>query len=266
MARRAHAVARAEQALDGGHPVVAPLPFGRSQILRPRNPDAAAARMAAEQVRLGRHELGDGALGADVHARPDAGLPDAHVEEVFPRLGFQVLDLLRCHRLGQLRHGGRRIHQDRPAAFLHLLEHRVVAQAARHDVGLVVRRELRELAGMLGHVVLAEAVGRLRLEQQEPRADRAVAVLEARRHEAVFHHREFGADLGRHRIRGARVPHRIPDASHALAGGARPEHVDGTARNVEDRLGLDHVQLVLAHAKSRPRRRSGSARWRRAGA
>ena len=45
----------------------------------------------------------------------------------------------RAQRLGELLHRGRGVHQDRPAAFAHFLEHRVVAQAGRHhDAGQFV--------------------------------------------------------------------------------------------------------------------------------
>ena len=215
-----------------------------------RHPDAAAAGVRTEQIRLGRHQFGDLLLGTDVETRPDAGLTDAHVEEVFPRLGLEVLDFLGRQRLAELLHRGRRIHQDRAAAFLHFLQHRVVAQAGGNDERLVVGRVLGEHVRVLDDVVLAEGVGRLGLEQQEPRAHRAVAVLEAGRHEAVFHHRQLGADFSRHRVGRAGVPDGIPDAAHALAGGARTEHVHRAAGHVEDRLGLEDVELVLAHREA----------------
>ena len=161
-----------------------------------------------------------------------------------------MFDLLRRHGLGQLGHGGGRIHVDLPAAFLHLLQHRVVAQAGRHHSRLVVGREVREHVGVLDHVVLAEAVGRLRLEQQEPGANGAVSVLEAGRDEPVFHHGHLGADLRAHRVGRAGVPHRIPDAAHALAGRARPEHVHRAARDAQNGLRLEDVDLVLAHREA----------------
>ena len=161
-----------------------------------------------------------------------------------------MLDLLGRHLLAQSLHRGRRIHQDRAAALLHLLQHRVVAQARGDDERLVIRSVLLQHLLVLDDVVLAERVRRLRLEEQEPGADRAVAVLEAGRHEAVLHHGQLSTDLCRHGIGRARVPHRIPHAAHALACGARTEHVHRAAGDIEDRLGLEHVELVLAHREA----------------
>ena len=163
-----------------------------------------------------------------------------------------MLDLLRRHVLGQLGHGARRVHEDRPAAFLHLLHHQVVAQAGAHlrAVGVGVVAVRLQVLGVAGLVVLAEGVHGLGLEQQEPGADRAVAVLEAGRHEAVLHHGQFGAALGRHRVGGAGVPDRVPGAARALADGARPEHVDGAAAGQQAALEAVDVDAVLAHREA----------------
>ncbi len=266
MARRAHAVAGGEQALDRGHRTVAPVPAARqvlrdavevalvggrrAQVFRARDPDAAAARVRAEQVGLGRHQLGVLLLGLDVLADPDAALADAHVEEVFPGLGLEVLDLLGRERFAQLGQRGDRVHVDRSVAVAHFLEHQVVAQARCRHRGLAVGRVVVEHGLVLDHVVLAVGVGRLGLEQQEPRADRTVAVLEAGRHEAVLHHRHLGAGLGGHRVGGARVPHRVPGAARALAHRARAEQVHAAAGGEQDRLRLVDVDGVLAHREA----------------
>ena len=177
--------------------------------------------MRAEQIGLGRHQFGDLLLGTDVEARPDAGLADAHVEEVFPASASRCLTSLGVSVSPSFFIAVGVSIQDRAAAFLHFLQHRVVAQAGGNDERLVVRSELGQHVRVLDDIVLAEGVRRLGLEQEEPRADRAVAVLEAGRNEAVLHHRQLGADFGRHCVGGARVPHRIPHAAHAFAGGAR---------------------------------------------
>ncbi len=276
MAGGAHAVAGGEQALDRGHRPIAPVPAARqmrrhavvvaflggrrAEILRTGHPDAAAARVRAEQVGLGRHQLGILLFGFDVFADPDAALADAHVEEVFPRLGLEVLDLLRRHRLAQLGERADGVHVDRAATFLHLLQHQVIAQAGRGHGRLSVRRIVVEQRLVLDHVVFAVGVGGLGLEQQEPCAHRPVAVLEARRHEAVLHHRHLGAGFGRHRVGRTRVPHRIPRAARAFAHRARAEQVHAAAGGEQDRLGLVDVDRVLAHRKARPRRRCGRDR------
>ena len=126
----------------------------------------------------------------------------------------------------------------------------MVAQAGGNDERLVVRSELGEHLRVLDDIVLAEGVGRLGLEQEEPCADGPIAVLEAGRDEAVLHHRKLGADFGRHGVGRARVPHRVPHAPHAFAGGARTEHVHRAAGDVEDGLGLENVELVLADRKA----------------
>ncbi len=271
--RGAHAVAGGEQALDGGHRAVAPVPAARqvrrhavvfllvgarrADIGRPRDPDAAAARMRAEQVGLGGHQLAHLLLGFDVLADPDAALADAHVEEVFPGLGLEVLDFLGRQRLAQLAQRGDGVHVDRAAAFLHLLEHEVVAQARCRHRRLAIRRVVVEHLLVLDHVVFAVGVDGLGLEEQEPGTHRAVAVLEARRHEAVFHHRQLGAGLGGHGVGGAGVPHRVPGAARAFAHRARTEQVDAAAGGQQHGLGLVDVDAVLAHREAH---RAGDAR------
>ena len=266
MARRADTVAGGEQARDRGHRAIAPVPATRqvrrhavvfalvgrrrTEVLRTRDPDAAAAGVRAKQIRLGRHQLGVLLVGLGVLARPDPALADAHVEEVLPGLGFEVLDLLRRQRFAQPGERGDGVHVDRAAAFLHLLQHQVIAQARSGHRRLTVRRVVVEQRLVLDHVVFTVGVGGLGLEQQEPGADRSIAVLEAGRDEAVFHHRHFGPGLGGHRIRRAGVPHRVPGAARALADRARPEQVHAAARGEQDRLRLVDVDRVVAHREA----------------
>ena len=82
---------------------------------------------------------------------------------------------------------------------------------------------------VLDAVVLAEGVGGLGLEEQEPGADRAVAVLEAGGHEAVLHQGHLGAGLDAEGVAGAGVPDRVPGAALAFLGRPGPEDVDRAA-------------------------------------
>jgi len=90
----------------------------------------------------------------------------------------------------------------------------------------------------------------LRLEEQEPCADRPIPVLEPCRNKAVFHHRQLGAAFGRHRVGRARVPHRIPGAAHSLADRSRAEYVHRAARYEQAALEFVDVELVLAHREA----------------
>ena len=182
-----------------------------------------------------------------------------HVEEVFPGLGLEVLEFLRRHFLAQFGERGRRVHEDRAAAVDHLLQHDVIAQAGARHAHAVFAEALFVLDDVAaqGAEVLAGAVHQLGLEQQEPCAHWAVAVLEARRHEAVLHHGHFGAGFRRHRVGRARVPHRIPGAARTLAHGARAKHVDRAAAGQHAGLELVDVELVLAHREARCARDAG---------
>ena len=152
------------------------------------------------------------------------------------------------------------VHVDRAAAFLHLLQHQVVAQAGGGNGGLPVGRVVVQHLLVLGHVVFAVGVGGLGLEQQEPGADRAVAVLEAGRHEAVFHHGHLGAGLGGHRVGRTGVPHRVPGAARAFADGARTEQVHAAAGGQQARPWPCRRRSCCRAPRSRPRRRCGSGR------
>ncbi len=115
---------------------------------------------------------------------------------------------------------------------------------------LAVGLPLVELGGVLLHVVAAVGVGGDRLEQQEPRAHRAVRVLEAHGDEAHLLAGHLGAAVDREEGAGARVEGRIPGAPEALTGRARLEHVHRAAHGDERGLGLEDVELVLADAEA----------------
>ena len=113
---------------------------------------------------------------------------------------------------------------------------------------------LLERSGVPHLVVLAHRVHRLRLEEQEPSADRPVSVLETCGYEAVLHQGELGPDLGRHRVGGARVPHRIPGPARALPHRTGPEHVHRAPRRHQAALEPVDMELVVPHAEpGRPR-------------
>ena len=261
----ANTVTGGEQTVDRGHAVVAPLVLMRTRainggypiLVRAGGPDAAATGMGAQHVGFGRHDLGTNLLRLDVHACPQAGLADGHVEEVFPCLGLEVLpellDFLLVLAGGTLciqegvesDLGG---HVDRAAASLQLVEHQVVTQTGRGDRGGAVRHELLELALCIRAVgvELAQAVLHLGLEQQEPGADRTVPILEAGGGEAVFHHGQGCTDLGTHGVGGTGVPYRVPSATLALTGGPGTEDVDRAAAGDQGSLALVDMHLVLA--------------------
>ncbi len=100
------------------------------------------------------------------------------------------------------------------------------------------------------HVVLAERVRRPRLEEEEPRADGTVGILEPDRDEADFLAGHLGAGLDREVGAGAGVEGRIPGPARALADGPGTEHVHGAAHGREHGLGLEYVELVLPGAES----------------
>lgn len=90
MSRSADTVAGSKQAANRGHRTIAPVPsVRRADIFWSGNPNSAAARVRAKQIRFGRHQLRRCFLGLDVLTSPNASLADTHVEEVFPRFGLQ---------------------------------------------------------------------------------------------------------------------------------------------------------------------------------
>src|SRR5512139_534712 len=227
----AHAVAGGEQTLDRGHRAVAPVP-ALGQVSRDLALVGVHFVIWCAQILGTRH--------------PDAAAADAHVEEVFPGFGFEVLHFARGQGLAQLGEGGHGVHVDGAAAFLHFLQHQVVAQARCGNGCLPVGGVVVQQFLVLHHVDFAVGVDGLGLEQQEPGADRAVAVLEAGGNEAVFHHGQLGAGLGSHRVGAARVPYRVPGTAGAFTDGARTEDVHAATGSQQDRLGLVDVDLVVA--------------------
>ena len=109
--------------------------------------------MGTKQVGLGGHQFGRLLLGLDVLARPDAALGNRHVEEVFPGLGFEVLDLARGQGFTHLGQGRDGVHPDRAATFLHLLEHQVVTQTGGGNGSLAIRRVVVQHLLVLGQPI-----------------------------------------------------------------------------------------------------------------
>ncbi len=179
-----------------------------------------------------------------------------HVEEVFPRLRLEFLHLLLVGLrvvlvgVGDLLDGLLGPHVDRALALFHVQQHQIIAQVCRHGLDATVGLPVLEFGFALGHVVAAERIGRARLEQEEPGADRSVRVLEAHGNEPHFLARHLGARLQREVGGRAGVPGRIPRAAHALSGTARLEHVHRATHGREGRLGLEHVERVVAHREA----------------
>ena len=155
---------------------------------------------------------------------------------------------------GFLRH-----HADGATARLHLFQEGVVAQAGRHrmlvDIVADVSLSVGEPSGL---VIFAIGILRVRLEMQEVGADRAVAVLESRQHDAVFHLHHLGAGQDRQRVGRGAAPRRIPGASHAFADRARLEDVRSAAGTNDDGLGAEDVEVSGAHIEAHG---AGDAVW-----
>ena len=208
--------------------------------------------MGAEQVRFGGHDFGTAFFRSGVGGGPQVGLTNAHIQEVFPSFGLKVFLLF----FGQGGEGGQQgglgVHVNGAAAFAHFTKHHVVTQAGGDHVALGVAAIFVRLqhGAVGGAVVFALAVGGFGLEQQEPGAHRAVTVLEAGGHEAVFHHGHFGADLSAHGVGGTGVPHGVPGAAHAFTGGTGTVHVNGTAGGHHDGVGFEDVHFVGAQVEA----------------
>ncbi len=129
--------------------------------------------------------------------------------------------------------------------------HEVVADGRAEvvDILAVLRLGFRQVF-RIDAIVLAEAVGCLGLEEQEPCADRAVTVLEAGGHEAVLHHGQLCAGLQAESVTGAGVPYRVPCAALAFLGRPGTEHVHGAAGCQHHGLCLEDVDLVLTDAET----------------
>ena len=252
MGRGAAGVAGGEQALDGGHPVVAPVvPLGGG-VLRPGAPGAGGRGVRAHQVGLGEDELGGGLGRVDVLRRPDVRLGHRHVQEVLPGVGLDLGDLLGVvldlHEHPLEGFVGPQV--VRALALLDLVQHEMVPQRRRHRLGRAVRRPFLELVGPVLLGDLAEGVLELRLEEEEPHADGAVAVLEAGHHQAVLHLRHLGPGPDLHGVGRAGVPGGVPDTAEPLALGPGAIHAGGAAAAADDGLGLEDDDLVVPHREA----------------
>ena len=124
----------------------------------------------------------------------------------------------------------------------------MVTQTGRGDRGSAIRHELLELALCIRAVgiELAQTVLYFGLKQQEPSADRTVAILEAGRGEPVLHHGQGCTDLSAHGVGGTSVPYRVPGTTLTLTGGPGTEDVDRTAAGNQGGLALVDEDFVLA--------------------
>ena len=255
VSRAAHPVTGGEQAVDRGHPVVAPIPLGRCQVCGSAHPHTGVGGVGADKIGLGCHHLGRLLFREDILAGPDQRLGDGHIQEVFPGLGLQLFHLLLVGLgvilvlFGQGGDGpfspdGHRT--PAPHGFQH---HLVVTQRRGHWLGCVIWCPRLEYVQIVD-VLLIESVGGRRLEEQEPGAHRAVAILEPGGDETTFHLGQLSAHLGHHGVVGAGVPGRIPGTTQSLAHGARSEDVHGATAHAADGLGLDEIDLVLADAEA----------------
>src|SRR5208337_128336 len=99
-------------------------------------------------------------------------------------------------------------------------------------------------------VFLAKRIGRTGLEQQEPCADRTVAVFEPYRNEAYFLAGHLSAGLDGEVCGRTRVPRGIPGASETLTNRTGAENVNGAAHQCDRRFCLEYVELILANAET----------------
>ena len=118
--------------------------------------------------------------------RPEDGLGDGHVQEVFPRFGDD-LPLAVLVAGGQRVDGLRGFQLDGAVAGLDLRPEQVVAQRRRRGERGTVWVVLLELGQPVDKVVVAGGVGQVRAEQLRPRAHRPVGVLETAGDEAMLH-------------------------------------------------------------------------------
>src|SRR5206468_10332199 len=83
------------------------------------------------------------------------------------------------------------------------------------------------------------------LEQQEPHADGAVAVLDAGHDQPVLHLGQLGPGPDLQGVGRAGVPGGVPDPAEALALGPGAVDAGGAAAAADDGLGLEDVDLVV---------------------
>ena len=241
MRRSADRVARAEEPVHRSHPVIAPLVVARRAILGTARPRARTRRVRTHDVRLRGRQLGWLLLRVDTLRSPDHRLADRHVEEVLPT------DLLLFRRIEHLL----RMHVDRALARLDLLDQRVVAEACRHRMQLGVLADARlDLVKACGLIEFTRGIRDLRLQQQEPRPNRTVPVLEARQDDLVLHLRHHCARRYQQAISGSCAPRSVPGPPHALADGPRTINVRTAAGADDDRLRAEHVELAGAHMET----------------
>ena len=262
MAGCAGAVACGEEALYGGHVVVHTdgfpllLVFGGHYVFGTAYPCAGSAGVRTDEVRFGCGDFRGLLFGLDVHAGPEQRLADRHVEEVFPGFAFEFFHLpLESLGIvfvlgGDVGDGLFRSHVDRAFAREHVFHAQPVAQVGRDGFGQTVRRPLGQLIGAGYHVFLAKRVGRAGLEQEEPCADRAVAVFEPYRNEAYFLAGHLSAGLDGEICGRTGIPRGIPGASETLTNRTGTENVNGAAHGCDRRFGLEYVELILANAET----------------
>ncbi len=134
------------------------------EVLGTGDPGTGGAGVRADEVRIAGHDLGGLLLGLDVGGGPENGLGDGHVQEVFPGLGLELLQLLLGGLLvgrlvGDPLDGLGRLHVDRALAVHHVQHHQPVAEVGRDRLHLAVGLPLLQLGGVVLHVVAALGVG-----------------------------------------------------------------------------------------------------------
>ena len=245
----ADGVARAEQALDRGHAVVAPEIFGRRHVFRAGAPGAAAGRMRTHDVGLGGRQFRVFVLRIDIRCRPQYGLANGHAEEVVPAdlLEMRILEGFHGH------------HVDGSAPRIDLVDQRMVTQTGRDRavrqmrsfrIQVLLAHHFLQFGEPLRLVLFAVRVLRVCLQVQEVRANRAVAVLESSQHDPVFHLGHFRAGLDQQPIGRARRPGGVPDAARTFTDRARAEDVGGATGADDNGLGFEYVVVAGTHVEA----------------
>ncbi len=243
MRRATHRITGAEQALDGGHAIVAPVVFRRRDVLGTGTPGAATGCVRAHDIGFGRGELGILVFRIDVGRRPQHRLADGHAEEVVPADFFQMRILESFHRH----------HVDRSAPGIDLADEGMIAQTGGDgamravrglDVEIFLADHFLQLRPPFRFVLFAQSILRIGLEVQEVGPDRTIAVLKTGQHDAVFHLRHFRTGLDQQAIGRARRPRRVPDTPRALAHGTRFVDVRCAAGGDDHGLRLEDVVVA----------------------
>ena len=161
-------------------------------------------------------------------------MPDGHAEEVLPTHGLQVGIL----------EGLFRYHANRTTAGFDLFKKSVIPEASRHRMSIdVIPHHFLRVFVPGGFVLFAVCVLGVRLEVQEIRTDRAIAVLESGEDDPIFHLRHLGAGEERQRIGRRATPGGIPGTPHAFAHRAGFENVRCATGTDDNGFGAEDVVI-----------------------